>query len=74
MAGNNAATFTWVYFAGYRCAFIALAAHFIVFLAVAAMPSSNAGGSHTIAPHACGTVGAWGSMGCQWQAKRTALA
>ena len=61
MVGTQAAKFTWVFFAACRCAFIALAAHFIMIYAVAATPSINAGGSHSIALHADGTIRAWGN-------------
>ena len=63
MAENQAAKLTWAFFAGCRCAFIALAAHFVMIDAVAATPSINAGGSHSIALHADGTVRAWGNDG-----------
>ena len=63
MVGIQAAKFTCVFLAACRCAFIALAAHFIIIYAVAATPSINAGGSHSIALHADGTVRAWGNDG-----------
>ncbi|MBC7624103.1 MAG: hypothetical protein H7232_12000 [Aeromicrobium sp.] len=56
MAGNHFATFTLVYFADCRCAFIALAAHFTVFVAVEATRSISTGESHSIALHVYGTV------------------
>ena len=56
MAGNHFATFTLVYLADCRCAFIALAAHFAVFVVVEATRSICTGERHSIALHVYGTV------------------